>query len=158
MNAIDCLLLLERMEFVTIYTDKDKPSINEQLLSEGLAKTFSTRSEEARAENFGILVEKENEATQAKKGIHGQAPLASVSRVNELLGAENVQKAKAFEASLKRLEKCDGVVEHVFNGGRFKIRIPSVGRKEETCLNLRIVTQFCATIKAQFLQHCEIIL
>lgn len=117
------------MHFASIYLDKNKPSINEQLIAEGFAKTLPHRNDEPRADNFEVLLRKEKEAADAKKGVHGSASAAPKHRINELIGSQNSHIARGFEESLKRLGKVDGVVEHVFNGGKYKIRIPSVGVK-----------------------------
>lgn len=114
------------MCFVCVYLDREKPSINELLISEGLAKTLPHRNEDPRAEHYDVFVLKEKEAAEKKKGLHGAADGAPKHRINELLGPQNSQMARSFAESLKRLEKIDGIVEHVFNGSRFKIRLPSV--------------------------------
>lgn len=115
-----------KMHFVSILIDKSKTTINETLITEGLAKTSPHRNDDPRAENFEVLLQKEKEAADKKIGVHSPPSSAPKHRVNELLGAQNSQMAKGFEESLKRLNKIDGIVEHVFNGGRFKIRLPSV--------------------------------
>lgn len=131
---------LGKIHFVSIYLDKSKPSLNEQLIAEGLAKTQSHKNDDPRAENFDVLVTKENEAMSQKKGVHGPPSNAIKYRINELLGPQNTKMARGFQESLKRLDKIDGIVEHVFNGSRFKIRIPSVRNRT---IHMYLLSQFC---------------
>jgi len=96
------------------------------LAAEVIAKGYATyqrhRSDDETSEHLDDLIAAEKSAEEKQLGLHGKAA-APVYRFNDLVGAENSSKAKQMGGSIKRLGKVDGVVEFVFNGGRFKVRV-----------------------------------
>eukprot|EP00921_Rhytidocystis_pertsovi_P011207 GHVQ01018087.1.p1 GENE.GHVQ01018087.1~~GHVQ01018087.1.p1 ORF type:complete len:928 (+),score=129.47 GHVQ01018087.1:195-2978(+) len=114
-----------RMHFVTMTVDNDKSSISEQLVTAGLARTQQHRADDDRAENFDTLMEQEKVAEEQGLGVHGAEKNVPKHKINDLLGPSNTARARSFEDQLKRLPKADAVVEYIFNGGRFKLRLPS---------------------------------
>lgn len=113
-----------RMHFVSITYDNGKSNIAETLVSQGLATVLPDRSEDPVAANYDTLVTKAAEATSKMLGLHSSSPPPR-HRFNDLSGHTNANIAKCFGESLKRAEKLEGVIEHVTNGSRFKVRIPS---------------------------------
>lgn len=122
------------MHFASIYLDKNKPSINEYLVSEGLANVSQLRNDDPRPDNYEILVAMEKTAAEQKKGVHGVS--APKHRINDLSGRANIQQARSFEESLKRLKRMDGVVDYVFSTIKFKVRLPSV----RSCVPFRLTS------------------
>nr|CEL65707.1 TPA: Staphylococcal nuclease domain-containing protein 1 [Neospora caninum Liverpool] len=125
-----------RMHFVSLWipnspkdTDptqtKNGQNIAELLLQAGLAKTIPHRADDERAAEYEKYLELEQVATQQKKGLHAPPQQWKVHRIIDLLGPTNAQRANAYFQQLERIPKLDGVVDHVFGPGRFKIRIPS---------------------------------
>lgn len=108
------------LEFATVLF-KDQ-NVGELLAAQGLAHVVSPRADEEGSRFLGKLREAEDRARAEKKGIHSneQAPKY---RVNELIGPKNLQKAKTFAPSLIQ-DKQVGVIEYIFTGTRFKVRIP----------------------------------
>jgi len=96
------------------------------LAAEVIAKGYATyqrhRSDDETSEHLDDLIAAEKSAEEKQLGLHGKAA-APVYRYNDLVGAENSSKAKQMGGSIKRMGKVDGVVEFVFNGGRFKVRV-----------------------------------
>ncbi|CEM37772.1 unnamed protein product [Vitrella brassicaformis CCMP3155] len=116
-----------RMHYVSLIIEDPKAAGNfsEMLVAAGYARVMSHRADDDRAGNYDILVEKEKEAVEKKLGLHGDEKKAPKHRLNDLLGPQNSARARTFENSLVRLGKFDAVVEHVFNAGRYKLRVPS---------------------------------
>lgn len=113
-----------RMHFVSITLESGRMDIAELLVSKGLATVSQDRGEDAVAFNYDTLRSKFDEAVSKKVGIHSpEAP--PKHHLNDLCGSSNANIAKHFKESLKRLKRLEGVVEHVINPSRFKIRIQS---------------------------------
>eukprot|EP00922_Rhytidocystis_sp_ex-Travisia-forbesii_P071159 GHVS01106201.1.p1 GENE.GHVS01106201.1~~GHVS01106201.1.p1 ORF type:complete len:936 (-),score=126.12 GHVS01106201.1:359-3166(-) len=112
-----------RMHFVSINLEGEKQGISEMLISNGLAKTQPHRADDDRAENFDVLLDVEKATEEKAIGIFGPETKAPKHRINELLGPSNAARARTFESQLTRYGRIDGVVEYIFNGGRFKLRI-----------------------------------
>eukprot|EP00968_Pinguiococcus_pyrenoidosus_P020470 scaffold2405_cov211-Pinguiococcus_pyrenoidosus.AAC.4 len=97
------------------------------LVSEGLAQVMRSGKENAdeRSAHFDSLVAAEESARQAKKGIHSGG-LPSTAPIQDL--TTDSRRAKGMEAELRRETRgFRARVEHVFNGGMFKIVIPREG-------------------------------
>uniref|UniRef100_A0A0G4GWZ7 Uncharacterized protein n=1 Tax=Chromera velia CCMP2878 TaxID=1169474 RepID=A0A0G4GWZ7_9ALVE len=114
-----------KMHFVTIMFNEEKQNLNETLVTQGLAKTLPHRVDDERAANYDLMVELEKAASDKKIGVHGPEKAAPKHKINDLMGPANASRAKAFESSLARQPRLEAVVEHVFNAGRFKLRVPS---------------------------------
>lgn len=120
-------MFLGKTHFVSVYLDKNKPSINEQLITEGLAKITPPRSDDPRADNYELLVQKEKEAAEKKLGVHGPESAAPKNIINDLSRpGTHPASFKFLVESLKRLGTVDGFVDYISHGGKFRIRIPSV--------------------------------
>eukprot|EP00922_Rhytidocystis_sp_ex-Travisia-forbesii_P010570 GHVS01015479.1.p1 GENE.GHVS01015479.1~~GHVS01015479.1.p1 ORF type:complete len:881 (+),score=163.91 GHVS01015479.1:174-2816(+) len=113
-----------RMHFVSIFQEGEKQGISEQLILNGLARTQPHRADDDRAENFDVLLDLEKSTEEKAIGIYGPEKNMPKNRINDLLGPTNATRARAFEAQLTRYGRLEAVVEHIFNGGRFKLRIP----------------------------------
>eukprot|EP00916_Digyalum_oweni_P000878 GHVL01001775.1.p1 GENE.GHVL01001775.1~~GHVL01001775.1.p1 ORF type:complete len:825 (+),score=170.20 GHVL01001775.1:54-2528(+) len=107
--------------FASLYVDNK--SINEMLVEEGLANVQKHRAEEDRACNYDDLVAAEERAKKSKKGLHSGVDDRFL--INDLVGPDNVKKAKSLADTLIRKKNLTGIVEFIFNGGRFKLRLPT---------------------------------
>ncbi|PFH32935.1 nuclease and tudor domain-containing protein [Besnoitia besnoiti] len=125
-----------RMHFVSLWIPnspkdtnavetKNCQNIAELLLQAGLARTIPHRADDERAAEFDKYMELEQTAIQQKKGMHAPQQQWKIHRVIDLLGPANAPRANSYLQQLERIPRLDGVVEHVFAAGRFKIRIPS---------------------------------
>lgn len=94
-----------------------------QGVKKGYLRLAPHRSDDPRAENFDALVEAEKEAAAASRNIHGRP--APVTPLNDLLGPANLNKAKGWEPTFLRAGEMEGYIDHVFNGNRFKLVVPS---------------------------------
>jgi staphylococcal nuclease domain-containing protein 1 len=93
-----------------------------EVIAKGYAKVAPHRSDDDTSEFLDDLVEAEKKAAEGKHGLHSdKAPAAH--RFNDLVGSDNANKAKQMAGSIVRMGKVDGVVDYVFNAGRFKVRL-----------------------------------
>merc|ERR1719247_1813788 len=93
-----------------------------EVIAKGYAKVAPHRSDDDTSEFLDDLVEAEKKAAEAKLGLHSdkQPP---AHRFNDLVGQDNANKVKQMAGSIVRMGKVDGVVDYVFNAGRFKVRL-----------------------------------
>lgn len=113
-----------RLHFVTLVPPSSEISINCQLVQEGLARVVKHRASQDRSSEYDRLITAEKSAIDNKLRMFGdRAPPRRL--INDLTGRENSSKAKAMETSFKREKMLDGIVEHVVNGSRYKIFIPT---------------------------------
>ncbi|XP_006653357.1 ribonuclease TUDOR 1-like [Oryza brachyantha] len=106
---------------------ENQPGVNVAalLLSRGLADVTRHREYEDRSHYYDALVATHARAERAKKGYHSKKDLP-VIHITDLTTAPP-KKAKEF-LHLLRSRRHPAIVEHVFNGHRFKVTIP-----KETC-------------------------
>jgi len=113
---------------VSVGGSKPHPDVAEVLVSEGLAVTQRHRDDDEKSPRYDELLAAEAQAKAAKKGVHKLADGGKGAKeykppqVNDLT---DPRKAKAYSGSLMRAGKLRGIVEFIFNGGLFKIYIPS---------------------------------
>jgi staphylococcal nuclease domain-containing protein 1 len=93
-----------------------------EVIAKGYAKVAPHRADDDTSEFLDDLVEAEKKAAEAKLGLHSdkQPP---AHRFNDLVGQDNANKAKQMAGSIVRMGKVDGMVDFVFNAGRFKVRL-----------------------------------
>ena len=121
-----------------------KENIVESLVSLGYATVIRHRMDEDRSQHYDALVSAETKATTAKKGVHGAKPpvakqiidLSERVRITEKGDPDVVQdvlkkqrevstKVKQYLPFLQKQRKIKAIVEHVFNGNRMKMFVPS---------------------------------
>ncbi|KAL8273573.1 hypothetical protein Esti_002500 [Eimeria stiedai] len=100
-------------------------NLTELLLQGGLAKTVPHRADDDQAERFDVYQSLEKEAQSAKRGLFAAPKDIKISRVVDLVGPGNTQRALAHLQQLQRHTHLEAIVENVFNAGRFRLRIPS---------------------------------
>lgn len=109
----------------TIVTVDGNENVAESLVARGLATVVKYRNEDdSRASNYGALLDAEEKAKNAKKGLHGPKDKGIV-RIVEL--SNDLAKAKQFFPFLNKKgvsNRTDAVVEYVFSASRIKIYIP----------------------------------
>jgi len=110
------------LEFATVLLGE--ANVNVLIVSEGLAHAVRPRAEENGSAHYIQIAEAERGAADARKNLHSPQP-APGHRINDLVGPKNAQKTKTFELALTSEPRHLGVVEHVFTGSRFKVRIPT---------------------------------
>uniref|UniRef100_A0A7S2GFY6 Uncharacterized protein n=1 Tax=Haptolina brevifila TaxID=156173 RepID=A0A7S2GFY6_9EUKA len=107
--------------FGTVWFGTDKNAAV-AILSEGLAVVSRHGQSEERSLHYETLLEAEEAAKTAKKGMHagGEPPRSSVT---DLTTPDSRERAKRFLSALQRHGRTRGVVQFVPNGTRFKIQI-----------------------------------
>lgn len=110
----------EKRQFGTISVGK-REDVSEVLVSEGLAVTQRHREDDEKSPRYDELVAAEAVAKASKKGMHSEKEIKT-GTINDLA---DPRKAKAYSGSLIRAGILKAIVEYVFNGGRFKLLIPS---------------------------------
>jgi staphylococcal nuclease domain-containing protein 1 len=115
------LAALGTMNFATVI-ERGTVNVAVELIAKGFATYQRHRADDDVSEFMDDLVAAEKKAEEAKIGIHstGAAP---AHRFNDLVGTENSNKAKQMGPSIVRMGKIDGVIDFVFNAGRFKVRV-----------------------------------
>ncbi len=108
------------MEFATIKVNGKNVSV--QLIQKGFAKTNLSKFSEENSKYFEDLMEAEKKANEKKLGVHSKKPANQYKFVDT---TQNKNASKTIERALKQSGKLDAVVEYVFSGGRFKLRIDS---------------------------------
>jgi staphylococcal nuclease domain-containing protein 1 len=89
-------------------------------VADGLAQVIRHRADEERAENYDDLVVAETAAKAGKKGIHSpDSP--GLPRVTDL--SLDHKKARTHLPFLQRQTDLRAIVEYVFAGSRFKVRL-----------------------------------
>ena len=110
------------LEFATVMLGD--VNINVLIVSEGLAHAVRPRADERGSSHYIQIAEAERGAADARKNLHSPQP-APGHRINDLVGPKNSQKTKTFELALTSEPRHNGVIEHVFTGSRYKVRIPT---------------------------------
>jgi len=135
---------IEKQVFASVYLGKE--NVSESLVREGLATSIPHRRNEDRAANYERILAAEYQAEKAKVGVHGPAPRQQAVTVDLTLrgggrganreqGEEDEKKDAVRAAQIKSLARqkyeqmqydknITGIVEYVFSGSRFKVRIP----------------------------------
>ncbi|CAM9568749.1 unnamed protein product, partial [Phaeothamnion confervicola] len=89
---------------------------------QGVVSLNKHRPDEPKASEFDRLAAAEAEARAARRGLHaGPAAAAAPFRCNDLTG--DPRRGHSFLPSLRRSGAMRGIIEHVFNGSRFKVYI-----------------------------------
>lgn len=122
--------------FATVTYNNDKNAAT-ALLVEGLATVNRQGQSEERSAHFETLLETEEAARSAKKGMHSSAPPPK-SSVTDLTTPDSRERAKRFLSSLQRQGLQRATVQFILNGARFKLLVG-----KENCL----VTFVCAGVR-----------
>jgi len=107
-----------------------KVNVAEMLVVRGLAEVLRHTPSEPRAVNYDVLLAAEDKARNTKQGMH-DPKRQTATRIVDLTERkpsakkEITLKCQSFQNSFARATFVDGVVEHVFNGSRMKIYVPS---------------------------------
>jgi len=114
--------------YATVYLDKTSLAV--LLVEEGLANVTSYE-ENAKSPAYQQLTVAENRARSEKKNLWNKSTAPPVYRATdttlrstETEKKESKNKAKQFVGALQRAGRVQGIIEHIFNGSRFKINIP----------------------------------
>ncbi|KAJ3276652.1 hypothetical protein HDV01_004185 [Terramyces sp. JEL0728] len=101
---------------------KGEVNIAEMLVTRGYASVIKHKKDDHnRSSAYDKLLEAEEKATSANKGIHSTKE-APVHRTID--ASENATKAKNYLAQLQRGGKLKCVVEYVASGSRFRVYVP----------------------------------
>lgn len=114
----------ERRLFGTVlFQDKN---INLELVKSGLATVIRHRSNEPKSAFIDLLYAAENEAKDARKGLHGNADKATNPKLNDLtLSTTTPKQAQQYFMFFQDKGRVRATVEKVFTGSRFKLIVPS---------------------------------
>lgn len=112
----------EVMTFATVKREGDTKNsdVALALISNGLLSVIRHRGEEDRGENYEEYLEREAEAVEAKRGIHGGATNGGV-RVNNLTGPDAKKRARDVVNGLQRGGPFKGIVEYVTSASRYRV-------------------------------------
>ncbi|EJK45269.1 hypothetical protein THAOC_36119 [Thalassiosira oceanica] len=110
----------EKRQFGTVSIGK-RPDIGEVLVSEGLATTQRHRDDDEKSARYDELVAAESISKATGKGVHSSKEYKKKT-INDL---SDPKKAKTSAGALQRAGMTKAVVDYVFNGSRFKLRVPS---------------------------------
>ncbi|GAX85627.1 hypothetical protein CEUSTIGMA_g13042.t1 [Chlamydomonas eustigma] len=105
---------------------EEKQNVSEMVVARGFAQVVRHRSDEERSHVYDKLLECEELAKQAKRGIHSNKEPAP-NRVNDVSQPGNANKAKQYLPFFQRSGKMQAVVEYVLSGHRLKLLIPKEG-------------------------------
>ncbi|AOW01185.1 hypothetical protein B0I72DRAFT_134530 [Yarrowia lipolytica] len=107
----------EERPLVTVIVDGK--NIGSEIIANGYATAIRHgKNVSDRSPHWDTLVEKEQEAQTAKKGLHGTKEPAPDRTVN---ASENLTKAKSHLSTLQRRGRIPGVVDFVSSASRFRI-------------------------------------
>ena len=110
----------ETRQFGTVACGR-RADLGETLIAEGLANANRHRDDDEKSPRYDDLITAEATAKAAKKGMHAGTEY-SKRAINDLT---DPRKAKTHYGSLTRIRSIKAVVEHVINGTRYKLSVPS---------------------------------
>ncbi|KAF5838613.1 hypothetical protein DUNSADRAFT_2521 [Dunaliella salina] len=105
---------------------EEKQNVGELVVARGFASVIKHRGEEERSCIYDRLMEVENMARSAKRGIHS-AKEPPANRINDMSAPGHAAKAKQYLPFFQRNGKMQGLVEFVLSGHRLKVTIPKEG-------------------------------
>mmetsp|Transcript_445 Transcript_445/g.535 ORF Transcript_445/g.535 Transcript_445/m.535 type:complete len:841 (+) Transcript_445:1188-3710(+) len=109
------------LEFATIWLEER--NVGERMVSQGLATVVNPRADDETSKYLPALREAERVAKEAKRNLYSTTP-APIHRINDLVTSRNLSKIRSFESSLVGDVRHVGVVDFVYTGARFKVRVP----------------------------------
>jgi len=109
--------------YATVTTLGRRKNAAVSLVMQGLAEPVRHRQDDPRSVFYAQLLDAEIKAKRAKRGLHGPAPSGS-NRVRDLTQLKG--GARKELPALTRAGRMKAIVEYVFSGGRFKLRIPDL--------------------------------
>lgn len=110
----------EKRPFGTVSVGKHT-DVSEVLVAEGLAITQRHRDDDEKSPRYDELRAAEATSKAAKKNMHSTAEYKRA----QVVDLTEPRKAKSYSGSLMRAGNLKAIVEYVFNGGLFKLYIPS---------------------------------
>jgi len=115
----------QTLEFASVFLVSGQRNLAEMLAENGLVFVQGPRYNEEGSKYITQLLGAQAGAKESKLGVHSNTNPPS-HRFQDLVGPSNTRKARDYETyfSDEGGKKLKGVVEHVFNGGRYKVRIP----------------------------------
>jgi len=108
------------MEFATLILKEKDQNISAQLVQKGFAKPNLSKFAEENSKFVEELVNAEKKAVTAKCGLHSKKEANIYKFVDTTV---NAKASKTIESSIKDQGKLDAVVDYVFSGHRYKLRI-----------------------------------
>ncbi|KAJ1921848.1 hypothetical protein IWQ60_006657 [Tieghemiomyces parasiticus] len=100
----------------------DGNDLGEQLVAQGLAGVVRHRKDDNdRSSRYDQLLAAENQAIAARRGMHSGKNVPAFRLTD---ASESFTKARQFLPALQRAGRLSVVVDHVANGGRFKLFVP----------------------------------
>lgn len=118
--------MFESRPLVTLSLEQNDKDVAETLISAGYATAVRHRRDDldARSPNWDRLMELEQEATEAERGIHSTKPAPIIRTVD---ASDSQAKANTYINNLSRsVHPLSGVVEHISSAGRLRIYIPKM--------------------------------
>jgi staphylococcal nuclease domain-containing protein 1 len=109
------------MEFASLWLEER--NVGERLVSQGLAYVINPRGDDETSKYLPALREAEQAAREQRRNIHSTAA-APIHRINDLVSSRNMSKTRSFESSLVGEVRHVAVVDFVYTGARFKVRVP----------------------------------
>lgn len=113
--------------FASVFYNSDKNAAV-AVLSEGLATVSQHGQSEERSLHYEVLLEAEEAAKAAKKGMHSGGEPPS-SKITDLAAPDARERAKRFLSALTRHGRIRAIVQFIPNGTRFKLLVP-----KENCI------------------------
>lgn len=113
----------EKRLFGTVFVQEK--NINLELVKEGLATVVRHRANEPKSAFIDVLYAAENEAKDARKGLHGNADKATHLRLNDLTLAATPKQSQQYFMFFQNKGRVRATVEKVFTGSRYKLIVPS---------------------------------
>jgi len=107
------------MEFATIFL-KDKDNLSAKLLLNGFGKANLSKFAEENSKFYEDLVNAEKKASIAKAGLFSKKTANSYKFVDVSM---NAKSAKTVENVLVNQGQLEGMIDFVFSGSRFKVRL-----------------------------------
>ncbi|KAL6757416.1 hypothetical protein V8C86DRAFT_2625605 [Haematococcus lacustris] len=105
---------------------EEAQNVAEMVVARGFANVIKHRMDEERSSVYEKLVECEELAKNAKRGVFSTKEPAA-NRMNDVSAPGNAQKAKQYLSFLQRGGRMQGIVEFVLSGHRLKVTIPKEG-------------------------------
>lgn len=108
------------MEFATLILKSNDQNVSEQLILKGFAKTNVSKFAEENSKFAEVLMKAEKVATEKKLGLHSKKEANIYKYIDTTV---NSKASKQIDQTLRDAYKMDAVVDFVFSGSRYKLRI-----------------------------------
>lgn len=121
----DRVLSFGNVELLGAKDGEDKNAA-EMAVARGFATVIRHRTDEERSSVYERLIELEEAAKTAKRGVHSSKEVAA-PRTNDVSLPGNAARAKQYLPFFSRAGKVAAVVEYVLSGHRLKVYVPKEG-------------------------------